>query len=293
MTETIRLGNVGKLWMLVPRTWDSSGMANVEVTGFSPTPDDVFDEAQGNRLAFWNVNYRSTAEYSIAFRIDLAPIKYQIDPGNLGAYDTSSPEYQLYTKATATIQSAHAEIVSLANQIAGSETNPYYQARAIHAWVVENVRGWSQGGEPPGRDALTVLRARSAGCDGFSALFIALLRARGIPARFVAGIHTGYRGYFTTTDDWRQMGFHAWTEFHLPGYGWIQSDASAGARNFAEIDEPRIVLMRGEDVELGHAYPLVTLPVFNMPQVDAFVNSGYPPTNTVGEGMTLIVQRLH
>ena len=51
--------------------------------------------------------------------------------------------------------------------------------------------------------------------------------------------------------------------------------------------------MRGEDVELGHAYPLVTLPVFNMPQVDAFVNSGYPPTNTVGEGMTLIVQRLH
>jgi hypothetical protein len=136
------------------------------------------------------------------------------------------------------------------------------------------------------------LEYRQGDCGGHSFLFIALLRSLGIPARSVGGLHTGYQGYFTNGSFWdHTLYVHIWSEFYLPNYGWIQSDTSAGDQNFAEINEPRLILFRGEDIELGHNYPLTTAPFFHMPQRNVLSGSD-PRTNTAGEYLKLIIEEI-
>jgi hypothetical protein len=247
-TYLTRIGGVGKLWMPTPQEWDGIGMDNVAIVNISPKPDDIYQDNQGNSIAFWEVKYSSAKDYSITFTIDLAPIKYVIDPDQIGEYDKENTEYQHYTQPSTRIESDNEIIIQLAKQIVGNETNPYKKARLIHQWVSENIIG-------PGNDAetaLSVLESRGGGCSGHSSLFIALLRSLGIPARNVSGLHTVYEGYFSN-GSWSEgtLHTHVWSEFYLPNYGWIQSDATQQGY-FAEINEPRIILSRGEDIELGH-----------------------------------------
>lgn len=299
MTYAIRIGNVGKLWMPVPHTWDGVGMRNTDVINIAPTPDDVFEDSQGNRIAFWNVGYRSATEYSIAFIIDVAPIvTYDIDPDMVGEYDTSSWEYQRYTQPSQQIQSDDEAIIQLVHQIVEDETNPYHQARLVHSWIDANITGGPiTGSDAYTYSALAALERRTAGCGGYNSLFVALLRALGIPARLVGGLTTfpsahGYLDEFSSGDSQEDSIYtHVWSEFYLPGYGWIQSDATQ-KYYLAAIHEPRIVLYRGEDIELGHDYPLGTAAWFHVPHSDLIHDSGFPRTQTYGDNLMLSVERL-
>lgn len=291
MTISLRIGRINKLWMPVPRNWDGIGMANVEILNISRKPDDLYNDEQGNLIAFWNVANRATAEYSMTFLIDLAPIAYKIDPNLIEHYDISTWEYQRYTQPSKMIQSTDERIIQLAHQIVEKETNPYHQARLIHNWVSRNIKS--------GRvhDAITTLELREGDCGSHSHLYIALLRSVGIPARNVTGWTSGYKGYFSSGEargghaESATLGHHGWTEFYLPKYGWIQSDTSAGPQNFSGINEPRIILSRGEDIKLEHGYPLITVPWFQSPQSNVMTESD-PPTQTWGEILKLTVERV-
>lgn len=62
-----------------------------------------------------------------------------------------------------------------------------------------------------------LLDRRHTKCDGFSALFVALCRAAGVPAREVWG-------YVKTTREFAPDGYlgsHMWAEFYLPGGEWV------------------------------------------------------------------------
>jgi transglutaminase-like putative cysteine protease len=69
-------------------------------------------------------------------------------------------------------------------------------------------------------------------CGDYSALFVALCRAAGIPARPVVG-----RWATSEAIDW-----HVWAEFHLPGYGWVPVDPTVADTtgqledNFGHLD---------------------------------------------------------
>jgi hypothetical protein len=290
MTYTIRIGGVGKLWMPVPRTWDRIGMKNVDVIDIVPPPDDLYEDVQGNLIAFWDVGYRGATEYSITFAVDVARITYDINPDLIGEYDTSSWEYQRYTQPSQQVQSDDESIIQLAHQIVEDETNPYHQARLVHRWIDENIgAGHITGSDGYTYSALGALERRTAGCGGYSALFVALLRALGIPARMTGGLVTGYQGHFT--DGNSEPGTHTWSEFYLPGYGWIRSDATQ-RDYFAAVYEPRIALYRGGDIELGHDYPLGTAAWFHVPHSDLIHNNGFPRTQTYGDNLILSVERL-
>jgi len=283
-TEIVRIDYVGKLWLPIPRDWDGIGMTNVEIINISPPPDEIHDDVQGNRIAYWSVNYSSAQDYTITFSAKLAPINYEIDPDNIQEYDTTSFEYQQYTQPSEWIQSGDEEIIQLAKDIVGDEDNPYYQAKRIHSWVVQNIR--------PGdvADAKETLIRREAGCGGHSWLFVALLRSLGIPARGIGGI-TPTRNQFQEGEfGWRLGGFytHIWSEFFLQDVGWIQVDAG-DISSFGQIRQQHIVLFRGEDIELGNKYPLDTIPWFHMPQVDLLVNSSIPQTQTTGDNDIILV----
>ncbi|MCP4249619.1 MAG: transglutaminase domain-containing protein, partial [bacterium] len=84
-------------------------------------------------------------------------------------------------------------------------------------------------------------------CCDYSALFVALCRAAGVPARPVAGL------WAQGPEKW-----HVWAEFMLPGGEWIPVDPQIGDQNpwsreqcFGSVDNRRVALCRAFDIRLS------------------------------------------
>ena len=93
------------------------------------------------------------------------------------------------------------------------------------------------------------LRKGHGECGDYSALFVALCRAAGIPARPVTGF------WANKTNSW-----HVWAEFMLPTGEWIPVDCSLGDQNeknrdyyFGSLDNRRVALCKTYDVALPEA----------------------------------------
>jgi transglutaminase-like putative cysteine protease len=66
-------------------------------------------------------------------------------------------------------------------------------------------------------------------CEHFSAAFVFLMRAAGIPARVVTGYQGGELNPIDSIITVRQSDAHAWAEVFLPGRGWLRVDPTAAA----------------------------------------------------------------
>ncbi|MFA5105442.1 MAG: transglutaminase-like domain-containing protein [Candidatus Micrarchaeia archaeon] len=80
-----------------------------------------------------------------------------------------------------------------------------------------------------------IIRALRGTCDEFAHLSLAFSRALGIPARFPIG-------YVYSGQEW---GLHAWVEFFVPGYGWIEADPTYN--ELGKIDASHVRLAYGQD----------------------------------------------
>ena len=107
-----------------------------------------------------------------------------------------------------------------------TDDSPAATARTIYDWVVDNVEykkvgtGWGNG------DTFWACTERYGNCTDFHALFVALARSEGIPARFEIGFPMPQ-----TRQAGDIGGYHCWVQFYLPGEGWIPIDASEAAKN--------------------------------------------------------------
>jgi transglutaminase-like putative cysteine protease len=152
-------------------------------------------------------------------------------------------------------------IAALAEQATQGVKNPLGKARAIYNYVVSTMR-YDKSGEGWGRgDAIFACTAKRGNCTDFHALFIGMIRAARIPARFEIG--------FPVPADQHQgaiSGYHCWAEFYLEPYGWIPVDASEASKNaarrdyfFGAHDENRLQFTVGRDILLQpaqHGEPL-------------------------------------
>jgi transglutaminase-like putative cysteine protease len=93
-------------------------------------------------------------------------------------------------------------------------------------------------------------------CTDFHSLFLAIIRACGIPGQFEiglafpAGLTEGDITYF-------KCGYHCWASFYVHGIGWIPVDASEAAQKpglrdyyFGALDENRFLLSVGRDIDM-------------------------------------------
>ncbi len=161
----------------------------------------------------------------------------------MGTYDKTSSLYQLFTRPEKYVESDDARITAIAGQLQQGKTNPYTIAGAIYDWVIDNLAYRKVGGL---KGAKFALENRNGECGDYSALFTALCRAAGIPARTVVG-----RWATSSSDDW-----HVWAEFYLPGYGWLPVDPTDADLNkkgracFGNLDNNRLILHKGFTVVL-------------------------------------------
>lgn len=87
-----------------------------------------------------------------------------------------------------------------------------------------------------GKSASWVLENNKGTCGEYTNLFIALMRLRGIPCKFVTGL------YYSD----QQVTFHAWAEFYDNNNGWVAVDPQGG---MIGITSNHIKLMEGIDLK--------------------------------------------
>lgn len=147
------------------------------------------------------------------------------------AYEQSFPKEfrRRYLGESPGIQTRNKQVRDLAAQITGPLAQPWDKAEAIFQWVRANIRGRIQNYT----NVLTALKKRIGDCEERAAVFVALCRASGIPARLV----------------W--VPNHNWAEFYLldqDGKGhWIPSHTSCYSW-FGWTGAHEMVLQKGDNV---------------------------------------------
>lgn len=138
------------------------------------------------------------------------------------------PDLAPYLEETPFIQIHDPGIVKTAQEIMGDESSAIGASLKLMAWVNQNVIPTPTVSIPSARDVLAI---KKGDCNEFSALFTALARAAGIPAKMVAGIvYQNGRFYY-----------HAWVEIFAGR--WIGIDPTFAQ---APIDVTHIPLVYGD-----------------------------------------------
>lgn len=163
----------------------------------------------------------------------------------------STPEY-LYSDLTSTIQqpidisirekylqlpdSLPQRVIDLAREIVKDKGNDYEKARAIESYFATNGFRYETEGVPvPEEDQDYVdqflFETKYGYCDNFSSAMVVMLRAVGIPARWVKGFAGGemvssdgeLKTFEITNND-----AHSWVEAYIPKVGWVPFEPTIG-----------------------------------------------------------------
>ena len=151
-----------------------------------------------------------------------------------------------------------------------ADASPAATARAIYDWIADNVEykkvgtGWGNG------DTFWACNERYGNCTDFHALFIALARSEGIPARFEIGFPIPQERSAGEIG-----GYHCWVQFYLDERGWVPIDASEAAKHPAQRElfygrQPadRIHFTTGRDLVLSAGSAETPLNYFIYPYVE-------------------------
>lgn len=166
-------------------------------------------------------------------------------------FEYSTPEY-LYSDLTSTIQRPIDEsikekylqlpdalprrVIDLAKEIVEGKENDYAKARAIESYFATNGFRYETEGVPvpeEGQDYVDqfLFETKYGYCDNFSTAMVVMLRAVGIPARWVKGFAGGevvssdgeLKTYEITNND-----AHSWVEAYIPKVGWVPFEPTIG-----------------------------------------------------------------
>jgi transglutaminase-like putative cysteine protease len=145
-------------------------------------------------------------------------------------------------------------------EIAGDAETPYATAVAIESHL-QSSKGYSlEVAKPPGNVAEEFLLEMDEGyCVYFATTMTQMLRAEGIPARYVTGYTTGQR---IDDDEYvvRGLDAHAWVEVYFPDHGWVRFDPTPGdsreATQTDRLEQARANGNENADTEESESVPL-------------------------------------
>ena len=198
---------------LVPKS--IPGRQNILSVSYSPKPSRIFDE-NGNRYArfiFDKPEKQEKVKISVKaelFRYDLFTARKNRRQDSAGA-----DEYRDFLRHEKYIEKDHRRIQEIAEGIEG-ETE-IEVVKNIYDYVLDNMEYSTLGKKDWG--AVKAVQLGKGDCTEYSDLFVALCRAKNIPARVESGYTVGFSP--TTTR-------HNWAEVYLQEYGWVPFDPSTG-----------------------------------------------------------------
>ncbi|RLB89871.1 MAG: hypothetical protein DRH26_10720, partial [Deltaproteobacteria bacterium] len=219
---------------------------------FNPQPSssEIKTDEFGNKYAelIWNnpasgtitgtVTYsiNTTADWDKFVTSDLFPVKSNLIPLDVAQF----------LEATDQVQSDNAMIKLLADDLTYDSGQQWQAVSAICGWVMDNITY----GTNSNIDAVSTYTDKVGVCSNYSHLACAILRAAGIPARFVGGralsksYSLPYQGGSSFSGvDWSPS-LHAWIEVYYPSLGWVPYEPQ---RDLHHIDTHRITHGAGTD----------------------------------------------
>ncbi|BBL68115.1 transglutaminase-like domain-containing protein [Methanoculleus chikugoensis] len=268
------LPSTGTLRIWLPLPVETDAQRNVTVTNLSCPDFIVAGPFTTGPIGY--VYYEVPAgavNGDLVITADIAFTSYEqifedIDPALVGEYNTSDPEYLLYTKSERNIEITDA-VRERALQIVGNETNPHLQAQMIYYHIIKTYpyshvpHASLDAREPKVAESTHMFETGHGDCGTQSMLFAAFCRSLGIPARALGG----YQMIMSETP-----GGHFWSEYYLPGYGWVPNDLTvAEAADWVVIpeekrtafkeyyatnlDSARLVIQKNVDAPMDPALP--------------------------------------
>ena len=165
-------------------------------------------------------------EFLLEYTLSRAAVYTQIDLENvlpLSELERSMSSEHLAKDAP--YMAVTSKVQTIADEVCGDETNVATQAIQIMKHIAGSVDHYSYSKDPTMPrcglgDAEACLAQGGGCCTDLNSLFVALARARGIPAR----LNMGYRLLEENSGQWIDPGYRCWVEYYVPGYGWISAD---------------------------------------------------------------------
>ena len=207
--ETFRIS----FTVILPQT--IPGKQKILSIKYSPKPSRFFHE-NGNRYAeFVFVKPEKRMKVEIIIRAEL--LRYDLltarEKREQDFFEDSELEY--FLKQERHIEKDDRQIQEIAESIEGQTEAAI--VKNIYNYVIDNLEYTLHGKKDWG--AVKALQQKKGDCTEYSDLFVAICRAKNIPARVV----TGYTMRFDTDSS-----KHNWAEVYLQKYGWVPFDPSCG-----------------------------------------------------------------
>jgi transglutaminase-like putative cysteine protease len=188
---------------------------NIIKIQYSPEPSRIVDQ-NGNRYAVFTFN-NPEEEFNIDISIRAELFKYDLITAKRKRPPKRISEAGLddFLKSERYIEKDHQEIRHIADELEGQTEEEI--VKNIYHYVIDHLEYTTHGKGQWG--AVKALQEGEGDCSEYSDLFVALCRAKNIPARVV----TGYTVRFDLDSP-----KHDWVEVYLTDYGWVPFDPSAG-----------------------------------------------------------------
>ncbi|MHC4646472.1 MAG: transglutaminase-like domain-containing protein [Planctomycetota bacterium] len=180
---------------------------------YSPKPTNLFSN-NGLRYAEFSIE-NPPKQFRIQIDINARLFRYDltIAKQNGQQADPMPSDLAEFLKNERWMEKDNPKIKQIANSIEGKDETEIL--RNIFDYVADNMEYVVT--EEANTGALYALKQKKGDCSEYSDLFVALCRARRIPARFV----TGYTVRFDEVTP-----KHHWAEVYLRKYGWVPVDPS-------------------------------------------------------------------
>jgi transglutaminase-like putative cysteine protease len=252
---------ISKIWIPLPQSDAYQAISDLKIE--SPFPYATHrDSEYGNEYAYLEVpaaKASAAAEVRVHFQVARQEHRVAVEgtPNvtNAGAgTETRAEDLKRFLEPDRRVPLAGTIADLSAEQTRGIQ-DPMAKARAIYDYVIATMRydksgtGWGNG------DAIWACTAKRGNCTDFHSLFIGMMRAAGIPARFEIGFPLPAEQHAGTIP-----GYHCWAEFYVERYGWIPVDASEAWKHpkkknyfFGAHDDNRVQFTVGRDIRLDPA----------------------------------------
>lgn len=244
-----------RIWIPVPTTNSHQRVTLLKMSGTVPLRI-TRDSDYGNRMAYADIRQPDFNSANFALTYHITRREYSV-----GSFHQLMAENERLVKITPELvrflQPDHlvpigGEIKRIADKVVAGQVGEIAKAHAIYDYVFHHMRydktgtGWGHG------DAIWACDARHGNCTDFHSLFIGMMRAVGIPARFVIGFPLP-----PGKSQGEIPGYHCWAEFYVAGKGWVPVDISEAWLNpskygyfFGTVDSNRVRFSLGRDITL-------------------------------------------
>lgn len=250
-----------KWWIAIPDDEKQQDVLDFAVVS-APGPWRVVREPEpGNRFLLVEVASPTAAALSakVEFTVRRRAVFTALDPARAGAITAAHRElFREELRTDAPHMAVTPAIEAMATKACGTETNPAVQALQLLGAVADYADHYSKDPTKPKcgvGDAGDCMANAGGCCTDLHSLFIALARARGIPAR----LQMGYRLREANAGREVDPGYRCWVEYFVPRYGWVSADIVEAddpkglgrTRWFTGLTDRRVWLNEGREFDLA------------------------------------------